>query len=212
MVLLSAENLSFANKEDYVFQNLSFEIKKNEKVLLHGISGSGKSSILKMILGFAKPESGIIRYNGKILAGPAIWHFRRESSYVPQNPQIGNGTAIKILREIFSFKYTSPLPNTDRILETAERLSLNRRTLEQSFDSLPGGEKQRVAVLIALLRERNIFILDEPTSSLDADLQKKVISLFSENPKWTVITASHDPLWQQCGNFQLIYIAEGASG
>jgi ABC-type multidrug transport system ATPase subunit len=210
MVLLTAENISFASEENRIFQNLSFEVQKNDKVLLHGISGSGKSSILKMILGFMKPEKGIIRYNGKILDDADIWQLRRESSYVPQNPVIGRGTAIEIIRDIFSFKFSPGMPDTAKIFETAEQLSLTRRTLEQPFDSLSGGEKQRTAILIALLREQKLFFLDEPTSSLDTTLQEKVISLFSENSEWTVIAASHDPLWRQDGIFRSIHVGERA--
>ncbi len=208
--MISIQNLSFNAREKTIFRNFSFEIGKGQKVLLNGPSGSGKSTILKMILGFLEPSLGKIYYDKQELSQSLIWDIRKRTAYVPQQPQIGTGKVIDIIRELFQFKVSPPMPTANMINETAKLLSLDTSLFNQPFESLSGGEKQRLCILIALLSKKQFFLLDEATASLDFALQKKVVDIFSKRGGWTVLAASHDPVWRE-GSFRIVTIPEGAA-
>ena len=87
-------------------------------------------------------------------------------------------------------------------------LRLPASVLDDEYEKLSGGEKQRIAILIALLLKRNIFLLDEVTSFLDAELKKKIITFFTQNREWTVLAISHDPDWLDADNIKVIRLGE----
>jgi putative ABC transport system ATP-binding protein len=115
---------------------------------------------------------------------------------VSQDPDIGSGPVHTMIDTLFSFSYTEPFPDhEERLKELMDFLDLPKKVLNEDYDTLSGGEKQRIALIIALLLGRNIFLLDEITSSLDRDLKRKVIRHFTSNPAWTVLAISHDRDW-----------------
>jgi putative ABC transport system ATP-binding protein len=69
------------------------------------------------------------------------------------------------------------------------------KILKEDYVNLSGGEKQRIALIVALLLKRDIFLLDEATSSLDRELKLRVIDFFTHRPEWTVLSISHDQDW-----------------
>jgi putative ABC transport system ATP-binding protein len=88
-----------------------------------------------------------------------------------------------------------------------KELELEKDILEKNFETLSGGEKQRIGILIALMLGRDIFLLDEATSALDSGLKKKVVDNFLKNEDWTVFIISHDKEWERNG-VELVEIGE----
>ena len=80
-----------------------------------------------------------------------------------------------------------------------KELELNQDILEKNFENLSGGEKQRIGILIALMLERDVFLLDEVTSALDSELKKKVVDHFLKHKDWTLFIISHDREWERDG-------------
>ena len=183
--------LSFNGKE--VFSHLNFSIFRNEKILLKGKSGSGKTSAVAIMLGFLKPTSGIVLYDDKPATLSAIRNFRRECSLIPQVLNFGTApTAEKFIEEIFSYKANrAKNPTAEVLLSVCESVNIEHSLLTTEIDKLSGGERQRIASLVALLLNREIVIADEPTSALDADNSRKIIDMLLGR-NGTLICISHD--------------------
>jgi putative ABC transport system ATP-binding protein len=93
--------------------------------------------------------------------------------------------------------------SNDRLGRWMDFLELREAVIDEAVETLSGGEKQRVAILIALLLERKVFLLDEITSYLDQGLKDKVAALFLAEKDWTVLSIAHDPCWRQPGVKQI---------
>lgn len=176
-----------------LFSNLSLEVARGERVVLTGASGIGKSTLLRCILGFTIPESGEILVNGVPVDGETVWRLRTQVAYVPQEPELGEGTLRRWFEQPFSFKANSHLKdNLERLPRLLQRLSLPATLLEAEVARLSGGEKQRVVLISALLLEREVLLLDEPTSALDRENSLAVVSLLRSLEGLTILSISHD--------------------
>jgi len=180
--------------EKVPFQDLSLTVERGERVVLTGESGRGKSTLLKCLMGFTLPESGEILIEGTPLNGETVWRLRSRVAYVPQEPELGGGTLRQWFEQPFTFKANSHLKgNLSRLPALLERLSLNPSLLDAGSDTLSGGEKQRAALLAALLLDRGILFLDETTSALDPKNSLAVVNLLKNRKGLTLLGISHDP-------------------
>lgn len=186
--------VSFVNKK--IISDFSIRILKGDKVLLKGKSGTGKSTLFKMLLGFEKPSKGVLYYKGKLVNPQLAWEIRKEVSYISQDTDLGEGPVEELLSEIFSFAPNREKWNHQRLNSLMGGLELERDILEKNFENLSGGEKQRIGILIALMLEREIFLLDEATSALDTGLKKKIADYFLKREDWTLFIISHDREWE----------------
>ncbi len=194
--MIKFENVEIKFHNNYLLKDLNFAIEKGDKFLIYGQSGIGKTTIFRLLLGFAFPERGNIYFEEKMLDVNTIWHIRKKVAYVSQNLDIGSGTVSGLIQHAFSYRSNAHLEvSQEKLKETLSFFRLKENILNENFDRLSGGEKQRIALIIALLLDRSIFLLDEATSSLDTELKEKVITLFTENRQWTVFVSSHDKNW-----------------
>ncbi|MBW1924717.1 MAG: ATP-binding cassette domain-containing protein [Deltaproteobacteria bacterium] len=176
-----------------VLDGFSLRLMPGEKLVLTGESGVGKSTVLKCILGFVIPAEGEIFIQGKRLTHDSVWTLRTLLSYVPQEPELGDGTLHEWFRSPFFFRANTSLRNNlDRLPGFLERFSLSQELLHKEVGALSGGEKQRAALISAILLERKIFLLDEPTSALDSKNGKKVLEFLFANPDVSILAVSHD--------------------
>ena len=189
--------ISFGGKE--VISDFSLCVLRGEKILLRGKSGIGKSTLFKMLLGFEKPSEGSLHYRGKPVNAQVAWEVRREVSYVSQDMDLGEGAVKDLLDEIFSYRPNREKRNPEKLNSLMKELELNQDILEKNFENLSGGEKQRIGILIALMLERDVFLLDEVTSALDSELKKKVVDHFLKHKNWTLFIISHDREWERDG-------------
>jgi putative ABC transport system ATP-binding protein len=199
-------SIKFNNK--VVLTDFNLMVQPGEKIVITGKSGIGKSTIFRLLLGYVQPDNGQIMYQGKVLDKKRIWQLRREIAYVNQNLEIGQGKVSGMISRVMSYNANRWIGSTDsQITSNLNWLDLNREILNEEIESLSGGEKQRIAILITLLLNRNLFLLDEVTSQLDQRLKDKVSNAFLENRDWTVLIISHDPCWKRKG-IQLIDLGE----
>ena len=165
-----------------------------ETALLTGPSGCGKSTVLRCLLGFVAPKTGSVRLGGEPLNAETVWHLRRLLAYVGQEPELGTGTVREVLERPFHYRANAGLrDNLKRIGALFERFGLGRALLDKEAGDLSGGEKQRVALIAAILLDRPIFLLDEVTSALDRAGKQNVADYFRSRDDATVLLVAHDP-------------------
>ena len=183
-----------------ILDDLSVVIRKSERVLFSGRIGSGKSTILKLIMRYQMPDSGEIYLNGTAYADLSIDEIRSGIGYVPQVPILFNRT----LYENIVYGHTN-------VTQEQVRKMLGEFNLAHLFDnlneglnsmvgkmgsSLSGGQRQVVWILRVMLQDPDIIILDEPTASIDDNTKEIIYSLIAvllkSRPR-TVIMVSHDP-------------------
>ena len=175
---------------------VSFSIEKGQVYGLAGESGSGKSTIARMIMGLERPDSGDILINGEELAKQSRGH-RRHVQMVFQNP----GSSLNPRRTIGQ-SVMVPLAAHDyagnkreRVSQLLEMVQLPADFAERYPHELSGGQKQRVAIARALAVEPKLLVLDEPTSALDVSVQARVIDLLADlgrRMELTYLFISHD--------------------
>jgi len=176
-----------------LLNGFSLQLFTGEKLVLTGESGLGKSTILRCILGFVIPDEGRVLIQGKRLTPESVWKLRALLSYVPQEPELGDGKLGEWFAIPFSFRANTGLrKNLDRLPELLENFGLSPELLHKEINALSGGEKQRAALISAILLQRKIFLLDEPTSALDSRNAKKVLEFLFAIPDASILAVSHD--------------------
>jgi len=169
---VTIRNLTFryGNRKP-VLKNLSFTIPKGKKVALVGASGSGKSTIAKLLLKYYEPETGDILIDGADINEYSNESIRRAISYVPQTIELFSKSIYDNIRVT---KMNSTLDEVKEAAKKADahefirKLPLQYYTyLEEAGAGLSGGEKQRIAIARAFLKDSDFYILDESTSNLD---------------------------------------------
>ena len=173
------ENINFAYASGTpVFKNLSFDIKAGEKVGLVGFSGSGKSTIVNLILRLFEPQAGSILIDGQDVQTVAQESLRGGVAMIPQDPMLFHRTLMENIR------YGRLDATDEEVIDAAKKAHAHEFILEteDGYDSLvgergvklSGGQRQRVALARAILKNAPILLLDEATSSLDSVTEKYI--------------------------------------
>ena len=164
--------------------HISFTIPAGKKVALVGSSGSGKSTITKLLLKYYDPEEGEIDFNGVNLAEYTHDSVRRAIAYVPQNIELFSKTIydnIRISRMDATMEEVKEAAKKADAHEFIRHLPLQYNTyLEEAGNGLSGGEKQRIALARAFLKDSGLYILDESTSNLDFATENLIFNMIYE--------------------------------
>lgn len=172
------DKVSFAYNGTDVIKDLDMEIDQNEFIGIVGTSGAGKSTIISLILGFYWSDRGRILLDGYDYKDLDMYHIRKFISYVPQEPQLFSGT---ILENIRYGNLESSMEEIEEAIKKARIFELIN-TLPHGMDTqigergvkLSGGEKQRIAIARAFLKDPKILIMDEATSHLDIETERDI--------------------------------------
>jgi putative ABC transport system ATP-binding protein len=197
--IIEYRDLSIIHSHQKVVENFNLTIKEGEKVLIRGKSGTGKSTLFLCLLGLMRPSGGDVYFDNLPVNGNSVSVVRTKVAYVPQDVDVGRDSVNEFFDTIFSYNAVGFTPSFEKIQRLLEWFELDASILKKEFKSLSGGEKQRIVLILSLLLERNVFLLDEPTSSLDSSLKSKVVDYFVNDPSLTVIVISHDPQWEREG-------------
>lgn len=185
-------NLKFGDKQ--ILNNFNFKVKGKTKVCIVGDMGSGKTSLLKMLC-------GLIDYNGQIfIDGQNLKECNYESvisniAYIQQHPKMFNKDILynisygtnKTEEEIMDFMKLMNLDSFINIFPHGLKFKVGKEGIK-----LSGGQKQLIAIVRALLQNKPIILLDEPTSSLDTQTKTLIIDLIKKIKDKTIIAVSHD--------------------
>lgn len=201
MSLIEFSNINLKYEDKTIFKDFNLSIEEGEKVIILGKSGNGKSSLIKMLLGFQSFDSGSIIYNNKIVLDSDFRNLRNNFAYVNQDVTLRQGNVRGVLKEISEFSNNTY--NGDFDDKLADYFDFSVSLLDKNVEELSGGERQRLGIIIAIMLDRPIFLLDEVTSSLDRALKEKTVSYFAESHK-TVISISHDSQWSENSKFRKV--------
>ena len=194
------ENVCFSYKNrGTILENLNFSINKKDFIGIIGETGSGKSTLIKLIMGFIKPLQGKIYIDKNDLI-PQVENFQSLIGYVPQNFYLIDDTIIKNI--IFGEKEDQI--NHEKIKKILEDVSLinfiNSLPLKlntivgSNGKQISGGQAQRLAIARALYQEPDIVIFDEATSSLDEKTEMEIIENINKiKSDKTIILITHKP-------------------
>ena len=180
--------------EKFVLQDFSFKIAEGDKVNIVGRSGIGKTTLFRLLLGFEKPDHGTVYFKNEPITDVNVWELRKKVAYVSQDLNIGRGNVQAFFSETLLLKANVLQKNNSKaeIQKHFACFELSEDILSKNIEELSGGEKQRIAIINALILNRKIFFLDEITSALDKVLKAKTLDYFLQNPDFTVLYISHD--------------------
>lgn len=191
---------SYDEKSPPILDDCSFTVKQGQRVVLKGQSGTGKTTIFRLLLGFKQPEAGKIFYKGDLLDNETIREIRKQTAWLPQDLNLGSDTVRSLVDFPFQFEENSShKPDSDKIIEVFSVLGLSDSLLDKNFADLSTGQRQRVGIAICYLLDKPLILLDEPTSALDLKSQERVANLLMKDQELTILSTSHDPRWiKQC--------------
>ena len=177
---LTFEDVSFQHKtaKKPAVRNISFEVNKGETIALVGPSGSGKTTLVKLLVGLYQPQSGHVRYNGLDSLEIDIDELRSQIGFVTQDTQLFAGT----IRE--NLLFVNPGADDSLLLDVLNKAACTNllSRADNGLDSfigeggmrVSGGEKQRLSIARALLRDPRLLVFDEATSSLDSITEEEI--------------------------------------
>lgn len=189
------KDISFRYDRDIILDNTSLSINKGDFVAIMGISGIGKSTLLKLLLGVFKVESGKILLTTDDSEIPVDYHTRHLFSYVPQGNFLLSGTILENLKFINENA-------TDEEVNEAVRISCAKQFIDELPDGLntvigergiglSEGQLQRLAIARSLLSNSPVMLLDEATSALDENTEMEFLTNLKELKNKTCIIVSH---------------------
>jgi len=211
MTQIRLENVHVAYGKQDIVRDVTFTVESGELAVLVGRSGSGKTSLLRAITGYAPVVAGRVHIGGQdVTRRPAA---KRDIAMVFQNYALYPHMTV---RENWAFPLQATrLPKAEqeaRIIRAAETLQM-RRLLDRYPRELSGGQQQRVAMGRALVRQPQIFLLDEPLGALDAKLRVDARSAFKTMQRelgTTTIYVTHDQTEAQALGSKIIVLNEGS--
>ena len=161
-----------------LFGGVDLTLESGGFTLIRGVSGSGKSSLLRLLNRLQEPTSGEILVNGDPMADQEITELRRKIGYVQQTPVMLEGTVEDNLMLPFGFRATRRMaqPSKEDLRKQMDDLKLGDVGLSDNAERLSVGQKQRVALIRSLLVRPEVLLCDEPTSALDAESKEIVES------------------------------------
>ena len=168
----------FIDKGKLNLSNINFEIKKGEFVAIVGQSGSGKSTLTKLLSRLYEPLSGKISIDNIDISKVELYSLRRQIGIVPQDSILFDGTVQD------NISLTNPEANTDEIVNAAKIASAHNFIMElpsgyasnvgERGGNLSGGQRQRIAIARSILQNPQLLIMDESTSALDFETERRV--------------------------------------
>ena len=182
---IKISKLDFSYNGEEVLKNISFSIKEGDFVGIIGPNGSGKTTVIKIILGLLEPKNGSVKLFGTPIENFTNW---KNIGYIPQKYSLDKNFPATV-KELFSL-VSKKTPSEDLL----KKLGITK-LLDKKFIELSGGQQQRVMTAMALINNPKLLILDEPSVGVDVKVQRefyKLLHNLSDDEGITIILVSHD--------------------
>lgn len=187
--VLQADQLSCQRGERLLWQNIQFQLPQGQLLQVAGANGAGKTSLLRILAGLARAESGSVTWQGVCI-------HQQKSFYQQQLHYLGHQTAVK--NELTVWENCRLNPNdchAELLAQTIKKMGLATHAEHFGYQ-LSQGQKQRVALVRLLLSTAPIWIVDEPFTALDADIMADIQTAFAQKLQQggIIILTTHRPL------------------
>ena len=188
--LLRLDGVGFKTDDAVILHNINFQLRAGEFKLITGPSGCGKSTLLKIIASLLSPTSGRLFFDDADVATLSPERYRQQVSYCAQTPALFGDSVYDNL--IFPWQIRNKQPDPQALLADLQRFGLDENMLEKSINELSGGEKQRISIARAILKDAPIVILDEATASVDPENEQELQKAIRELTKGkTILMIAH---------------------
>ncbi|MGB1253850.1 MAG: ABC transporter ATP-binding protein [Candidatus Promineifilaceae bacterium] len=210
--LLSAHNLSYQYPgSTNGIEQISLTLKKGTFTVVTGRVGSGKTTLVRVLLGLLQKNSGDIFWNGQTVETPAQFFIPPQSAYTPQTPYLFSESVYDNLQMgvayddtlIQSAIHSAVMENDIETLEKGLQTTVGSRGVK-----LSGGQAQRTAIARMFVRNTDLFVLDDISSALDVQTEKKLWERIRNRPQATYLIVSHKPATLQRAD-HLIVLKDG---
>lgn len=188
--MIKCENLSLSFPKQVICENLSFTVKAGESICFSGPSGKGKSSLLKVLMGFIGPQAGRIQIDGLELNSDTIDTIRDRIAWLPQNSNLPVDSADELIELLLL--NTKQAESFHHFLDL---LDVKDSAGKKSFMEISGGQKQRVVMAACLSLDTPLLFLDEPVSALDDHSIDLLFSALDGLSNKTIVSTSHSKKW-----------------
>ena len=210
---IELNNVSFRYNENMpnVVDNLSLKIRPGQYVAIVGATGCGKSTLMRIMLGFEKPQKGAVYYDGKDLSGIDLTSLRRKIGVVMQNGKLFQGdifSNIVISAPQLSMDDAWAAAEMSGIADDIRRMPMGMHTIiSEGSGGISGGQRQRLMIARAIAPKPRILMFDEATSALD-NITQRIVSESLEKLKCTRIVIAHRlSTIKECD--RIIYLEKG---
>ncbi|MDR2761799.1 MAG: ABC transporter ATP-binding protein [Planctomycetaceae bacterium] len=198
-MLVSIRNLSVKFNNNTLLNNVSFDVAKGEYLAIIGCNGAGKSTLLKCLDKIITNWSGEILFDNVSLRKFSQKQLARKIAFVRQSTINGFAFTVQQIVEMGRYPHLKPLAPISKIdqqivAESMELMQVNKIS-HRLFDTLSGGEKQKVLLATALAQNTELLLLDEPTTYLDYKHQSeigKILRELNQKHRKTIIEVTHD--------------------
>ena len=191
--VIAFEDVSFAYETVPIIENVNLTVSRGELLCVVGPNGGGKTTLLKLILGLLKPDTGRVR----VFEQPPL-QARHRIGYVPQHnnydPQFPITAIDVVLMGRLQNRWRPRYSRKDRQIAANALAQVDLADIsDQAFAQLSGGQRQRVLIARALATEPEILLLDEPTANIDLAVESKLHGILAKlKGRMTILMATHD--------------------
>ena len=213
--MFRVENLKFSYGKKEILKGIDFEINSSDIISILGPNGCGKTTLLKILLGFLKPSSGEVYFENRPIRHIKTKEFFQKVAYIPQIHDAAFAYLVKDVVLMGRMPYKSLFSNYNTedkkiAFEALEILGIEHLQNE-IYTTLSGGQKQLILIARAITQQANLFVMDEPVNGLDFGNQYKLLNKIKELSKknLTFIKTSHHPDHVFFASKEAIFLNEG---
>lgn len=190
--MIEFHKVSFAFDEKKIIESFSEHIKLGEHVCLMGESGAGKTTLLNSLMGLTLPTEGKIKVENIAINYHTIQQIRSKIAWVPQEIHLPYDTVSEAIHAPFELKVNHSIRfDQKRMIDLFLELGLEKEVYSRRMQEISGGERQRLMIALAVLLNKKVLLLDEPTSAIDPHTREKMIS-FLRSLNVTLLAVTHD--------------------
>lgn len=197
---------------DYLLRDISFAVNEAEKIAIIGASGSGKTSLLRLLNRLTKPAEGQIYFQEMPYQQQNILSLRRQIMLVPQEPKLLGMTGKQALIYPLELQQLNPKEISNRLSKWCDALQIPQGWLERNELQLSLGQRQLITIARALMLEPKILLLDEPISALDRAKSDRFLAILNQlnlSNQTTILMVNHQLECNQQFAQRILYLKEG---